>query len=187
MASALKVRGNGVALSALRRNKYEQVEAVRAAGLDAPAQTLARTTEDVEAWLASGRFPAPFKAVVKPVEGAGSDGVSICDSADGVRAAYAALDGSRNVLGLVNSQVLLQEYLRGDEYVVDCVTAEGVHKCVAIWKYDKRFVADDAPVVYFGMRLLALDSEPQLARMVEYVEGVLNAIGIEWGATHSEV
>ena len=29
--------------------------------------------------------PTPFKAVVKPVEGAGSDGVSICNSAEEVR------------------------------------------------------------------------------------------------------
>ena len=30
--------------------------------------------------------PTPFKAVVKPVEGAGSDGVSICNSAEEVHA-----------------------------------------------------------------------------------------------------
>ena len=61
----------------------------------------------------------PFKAVVKPVEGAGSDGVFICDSPEAVRKALTALEGTKNVLGLTNYAVLLQEYLRGDEYVVD--------------------------------------------------------------------
>ena len=37
------------------------------------------------AWLADTPHPAPFKAVVKPVEGAGSDGVFICNSPDEVR------------------------------------------------------------------------------------------------------
>eukprot|EP00966_Prymnesium_polylepis_P183038 4241233-Prymnesium_polylepis.1 len=29
------------------------------------------------------------------------------------------------------------EYLAGDEYVIDTVSRDGVHKCVAIWKYIK--------------------------------------------------
>jgi len=124
--------------------------------------------------------------VVKPVEGAGSEGVSICNSPDEARAAFRALEGAANILGGVTREVLLQEYLRGDEYVVDTVTSNGVHKVVAIWKYDKR-VANNSPVVYFGMRLLQLDDEPELAEMVRYVEGCLNAIGIRWGAMHTEV
>jgi len=186
LATALGAAGNGDEKSALRRNKFYQVEAVRAAGLDAPLQVLARNAGDVEAWLEGSSFPSPFKAVVKPVEGAGSDGVSICDSPDEVRASYAKLEGSSNVLGLLNSEVLLQEYLRGDEYVVDTVSADGVHKCVAIWKYDKR-VANNSPVVYFGMRLLQIDAEPQLAGMVAYVQAVLDAIGIHVGAMHTEI
>ena len=186
LAHALGVDNNGVALSTLRRNKFEQIEAVRAAGLDAPLQKLATNAADVEEWLASEAFPTPFKAVVKPVEGAGSDGVSICDSPDEVRAAYAGLEGTSNVLGLLNREVLLQEFLRGDEYVVDTATRDGVHKVVAIWKYDKR-EANGSPIVYFGMRLLSIEDEPELAEMCRYVNGVLDALGIRWGACHSEV
>ena len=49
--------------------------------------------------------------------------------------------------------------------MVDTVSRDGVHKCVAIWKYDKR-VYNNAPVVYFGMQLLPIDAEPELAEMV---------------------
>ncbi len=38
--------------------------------------------------------------------------------------------GEVNDLGLVNEHVLIMEYLDGDEYVVDCVPKDGVHKCV---------------------------------------------------------
>ena len=188
LAAALGVRGNGIEKSSLRRNKFDQIEAVRNAGLDAPLQKLARTASDVDAWLESAPFPTPFKAVVKPVEGAGSDGVSICDSPDEVRKAFVSLEGTKNVLGLTNYEVLLQEYLHGDEYVVDTVSADGVHKVVAMWKYDKR-ASNGAPVVYFGMSLLQLDevSHPELNQMAKYVEGVLNALGIQWGAMHTEV
>lgn len=61
--------------------------------------------------------------------------------------------------------------------MVDTVTRDGVHKCVAIWKYDKR-VYNGAPVVYFGMQLLPIEAEPALAEMVRYTTGVLDALAI---------
>ena len=90
------------------------------------------------------------------------------------------------MLGLTNYSVLLQEYLAGDEYVVDTVSRDGVHKCVALWKYDKR-VYNGAPVVYYGMQLLAIDSEPRLAEMVGYTASVLDALGIRYGCCHTEI
>jgi biotin carboxylase len=190
LSEALDCRGNGTAHSSLRRNKFLQTEAVRNAGLNACGQALADSRDDVERFLREGRHAVgegePFKAVVKPVEGAGSDGVFICDSHAEVRQAFASLEGTKNVLGLTNYSVLLQEYLKGDEYVVDTVSRSGVHKCVAIWKYDKRLF-NGSPVVYYGMRLMPLDAEPFLVEMVRYVFGVLDTLGIRNGAIHSEV
>ena len=34
--------------------------------------------------------------------------------------------------------MLCQEFLAGDEYVVDSVSRGGEHKVVALWRYDKR-------------------------------------------------
>jgi len=186
LSDALGRRGNGTSKSSLRRNKFLQTEAVRQAGLNACGQRLADSAADVELFLRERPQTDPFKAVVKPVEGAGSDGVFICDSEDDVRKAYASLEGTKNVLGLTNYSVLLQEYLRGDEYVVDTVSRSGVHKCIAIWKYDKR-MCNGSPVVYFGVRLMPIDSEPHLRAMVDYIFGVLEALGIRNGAVHSEV
>ena len=106
LASALGSRGNGKDLSELRRNKFLQIEAVRSAGLGAPFQAQVQSAEEVEEWLTRQEFAEPFKAVVKPVDGAGSDGVTICDSRDDVRRAFAGLEGTKNVLGLTNYNVL---------------------------------------------------------------------------------
>ena len=185
LSEALQLRTNGVAKSSLRRNKFLQQEAVRAGKLNACGQQLAETAADVETFLKEYN-PTPFKAVVKPVEGAGSDGVSICSSADEVRAAFKTLEGTKNVLGLTNYAVLRQEYLQGIEYVVDTVSRNGVHKCVAIWRYDKREF-NGAPFVYFGMQLLPADAEPHLREMVDYTFGVLDVLGIEHGCCHTEI
>lgn len=192
LAHGLSLTGNDVAHSQLRRNKFLQTEAVRSAGLPAAHQALVQRAEQVEEFLSASAATltesSAFKAVVKPVDGAGSDGVSICDSPDEVRNAFSALSGSTNVLGLQNVGVLLQEYLRGDEFVVDTVSRNGVHKCVALWVYDKRWVSDDAPVVYYGMRCLQVEDDfSKYSSMIAYIFGVLDAIKLTHGAAHSEI
>ena len=98
---------------------------------------------------------------------------------DEVRAAYAGLEGTKNVLGLTNYNVLMQEYLKGDEYVVDTMSRDGVHKCVAIWKYIKQPLNGVANVFY-GQRLMQVDKNAPatdpLKRMVKYIFGVLDAL-----------
>jgi len=78
------------------------------------------------------------------------------------------------------------EFLAGDEYVVDTVSRDGVHKCVCIWKYIK-FPLNGADNVFYGQRLMTIDSEPHLAQMVNYVFNVITALGIVNGAVHNEV
>jgi hypothetical protein len=74
----------------------------------------------------------------------------------------------------------------GDEYVVDTVSRDGVHKCVAIWKYMKE-PCNGVPNCWFGQRLMPVDAEPHLDGFAPYIFGVLDAIGIRNGAVHSEV
>ena len=185
LAHALSLRGNDVSQSAMRRDKFAQSEAIRAKGLAAAHQALVSTLDGVDNFLAAHCDPFT-KAVVKPVDGAASEGVTICDSADQVRAAFLALQGTTNVFGRDNAKVLLMEFLGGDEYVVDTVSRDGEHKVVAIWKYMKR-PCNGVANCWFGQRLLPIDAEPHLPQFEAYIYGVLDAIGITNGAVHSEV
>ena len=76
------------------------------------------------------------------------------------------------------------------EFVVDTVSRDGVHKCVAIWKYIKKPL-NGASNVFYGQRLKRVDPADEdgeaLGRMAKYIFGVLDAIGIKHGAVHSEV
>ena len=70
---------------------------------------------------------------------------------------------------------------------VAAVSRSGVHKCVAIWWYDKRPL-NGAAVVYYGTSLLPyVEADANLRAMVTYVLGVLEVLGIRNGAIHSEV
>lgn len=44
------------------------------------------------------------------------------------RRAFDTIIGKVNLFGEVNAKVLVQEFLQGTEYVVDCVSKDGVHK-----------------------------------------------------------
>jgi hypothetical protein len=94
MGGPANLLGNGIKGSEARREKYEMGEKVRAAGVRAVKQM--RVTEGqyptpesrqavVEAFLNENwNMSEPITAVVKPVESAGSDGVTKCNSADEV-------------------------------------------------------------------------------------------------------
>jgi hypothetical protein len=45
--------------------------------------------------------------------------------------------GAKNVFGCVNSQMLIQEYLKGKEFVVDCISMDGKHLFVENYLYHK--------------------------------------------------
>jgi biotin carboxylase len=181
---------NGTSGSAARRNKYLMGEKVRAAGIRAVMQVQATKWSQVENFVKKDLVPqlkgGEFKVIVKPVESAGSDDVTLCHSMDEVRMAFGNIQGKINGLGLENQATLVQEYLDGTEYVVDTVSRDGVTKVVAVWEYDKRAV-NDAPFVYYGVLLRAAPDGSLLAKAADYVLKVVKALEIVHGPAHAEV
>jgi biotin carboxylase len=186
LSSRLRLRTNGTAKSVARRNKYYMGETVRAAGVRAVKQEICSNVEQMVAFLEDLKdAEGNLRCVVKPVQSAGTDDVFLCQSLEEAEVAFSRIIGKVNGIGIMNENVLVQEFLRGKEYVVDKVSKDGVHKLVAIWEYDKR-KANGANFVYFGMRLKPSDSE--LAKvMVPYADKILDALGIMNGPSHMEV
>ena len=184
LSERMGLRTNGTALSEARRNKYVMGETIRSAGVRAVKQLKASTWAEISSFLEDWK-PTPFKVIVKPMDSAGSDDVTLCLSVEEVRHAFGNIIGKVNGLGLVNRELLVQEYLEGQEYVVDMVSRDGIHKVAAIWAYDRRSV-NGAGFVCFGQRLLAASSE-HCAELIAYQKKVLDAIGIKNGPTHGEV
>ena len=176
---------NGTALSEARRNKFVMGETVRAAGVRAVLQLKSCDLTEICSFLLSDWKPEPFRVIVKPLDSAGSDDVTLCLDLDQVRAAFTTIIGKVNGLGLVNSAVLVQEFLEGQEYVIDTVSRHGEHKVVAVWAYDRR-AANGAQFVCHGQRLLTADEE-HVRELIEYEFKVLDALGIKNGPTHGEV
>ena len=176
-------RSNGMLRA--RRDKYEMHETLRAAGLDAARQAVATEWAEAERFLHG--LPSPLRAVVKPRRGQASLRVGLARSDDEARRLFervlelpASLDEDADA-----SSVLLQEYLEGEEWVVDTVSRGGEHKVLALWRYDKG-EANGAPFVYFGIEPTAAAGERALA-VCGYAERALDALGWRWGPVHMEV
>lgn len=188
---APRVCTNGTALTEARRNKAEMGEAVRNAGVRAVRQLFAERWPPVAEWLdAAWGIDATNDDneclfIVKPLESAGSDGVTACKTVGDIRRAVSRLVGSINGLGQINEGVLVQEFLLGPEYVVDSVTRDGLHKVVAIWAYDRR-PTNGAGFVLHGQALLG-SADPVVAPLVAYAKQVLDALHLKHGPAHMEV
>lgn len=181
LSEHMGLRGNGTSLPN-RRDKRVQCDAVRRAGLRAVREACGTAWAEVAPFVAT----EPMPVVVKPVESAGSDGVKLCHSAAEAQAHFELLMRSQRRLGpAIGAAVLVQEFLAGEEYVIDHVTRDGVHKTAMVWRYEKR-PANGAQFVYYNMEPVAADA-PHAAALVAYTRSCLDAIAITNGATHSEV
>lgn len=185
LSEALGLRGNGTKFTDFRRHKYHMGEKVRQAGVRAVRQAKANTWAEIKAFINKEWGNTPLLCVIKPCESAGSDGVYKCESIQDLEAKFKLIIGATNILGNNNTQVVVQEFLEGIEYVVDTVSYEGIHKVAAIWKYDKR-AANGVNFIYFGMRLMAGD-DPISQELIVYQKQVLDALGIRNGPGHGEV
>jgi biotin carboxylase len=164
-----------------RRDKRIQQEAVAKAGLRSVRSACGKTWDEVAEFTLTEAFPI----IVKPVESAGSDGVKLCHTPEEARDHFDLLMSSQRKCGAQGAAVLLQEFLRGKEYIVDHVSRGGEHKTTLVWVYDRR-PANGGDFVCFGQQCVLAD-EPVAQQLIAYTRGVLDALSVTEGATHTEV
>lgn len=123
-------------------------------------------------------------AVVKPLRGAGSVGLYLCDDLDEVKAAVSELMSADAFFGGGQAEALIQERIIGTEYIVNTVTCDGVHRVTAVLRY-KKFKTAEGGYIYSHMETITR-LEPGHTAMVEYALKVADAIGIRYGMVHGE-
>lgn len=188
--------GNSVVRA--RRDKYLLAQALSHAGLRAPSQLLTSEWNDVrqefvkrhqitrqahqEGDMHEDDLEIAPCLVLKPTQSAASDRVCLVRSLQEAQHAFDAILSKPNVFQEENSAVLLQEYLRGPEFVVDTVSCSGVHKVVAIWEYDKR-PCNSRYFVYFGTRLVLPEGDSATSaiclQLCNYTLSVLKALKVQ--------
>lgn len=171
-------------LAAARRHKGAMAQAAKAAGLATIRQICTDDPEEVAAWIESCDL-AGHDLVVKPPKSASTDGVVRVVGGGDWQTPFTAALGATNRVGLINDEVIVQEYLCGTEFVVDTVSVGGRHSITDLCRYTK---VDNGPhmAVYDRMEWLPYDEEVY-GDLFTYAKAVLDAVGIRTGAAHIEI
>merc|ERR1719336_2291634 len=114
-----------------------------------------------------------------------SEDVFLCKTEEEVVKAIQTVVGKRNFLNLENDGALIQEYLDGEEYVVDATSVRGKHKVACCWAIDRGCHQGQFNVM-FGARLMDCHKEPIAKTIIDYALRVLDALEIRTGASHME-
>jgi biotin carboxylase len=181
LTSLLGLPGNDPTLSLARRDKKLMHDVARTNGIRVPNQISVTESDPALKWIAKHQT---YPVVVKPPRSAGSDGFRVCRNEAEVVEAIHELVGKTNKLGKVNDTALVQEFIQGEEFAVNAVSCEGVHKISHIWHYRKS--ERDGYKIYDWESLL----DPTSAwaqQLKEMTYATLNAVGITNGPSHTEI
>ncbi|GMI08425.1 hypothetical protein TrVE_jg9213 [Triparma verrucosa] len=180
LSSLVSRKHNGV--NEGRRNKFMMNDICEKSGIDTVKQKLCSTVDEaLEAFESD--FGAPSTIILKPELGVASENVYKCSTKSEVKSAAEKILNA-NTWGTYKRKIdrfIVQEYVEGKEYVLDCVSKNGEHKCTAMWVYDKTEFKK-----YRGTKLVSCDSD-ETQKMADYIFKALTALGVDWGMTHNEV
>jgi predicted ATP-grasp superfamily ATP-dependent carboligase len=175
---------NVPALTSARRHKWEMARAVAGAGLPVLAQICTDDPAEVAAWIERENL-VDRDLVIKPPKSASTDGVTRVPRGQGWRDVFDAQLGKANQWDVINDRMLVQEHARGTEFVVDVFSYEGVHTITDVCQY-RKIDNGSHMAVYESMEWLPIDN-PVVAQLVDYTKGVLDAVGMRFGAAHVEI
>lgn len=175
---------NGTELLEARKDKAEMQERLRKCGVRAAEQFKSGNLDELVKWSTDrGQWPL----VAKPTGGSGSDGIFVCHNETDLKSAHEGIIG-KLIDGKGQTQIALQEFLQGDEYIVDTVSYGGKHLCIAIWVYSKRRGLPWNPhAIISECNMLLPPMGEKQDELVSYVFDVLNAVGLQYGPCHTEV
>ncbi|MFG2924255.1 ATP-grasp domain-containing protein [Streptomyces sp. NPDC048305] len=177
LALALGLPSNSVEVMRACRNKGTARTLFARHGVPSAASMRARTL--LEAGLATTTLG--FPAVIKPAAFAGSIGVIRVDHPEELPAAFAFASQGAN-RSREDTGVLVEEYLDGPEFSVECVTHRGKTTAVAVTRKHL------GPAPYFDETGHTVDAtDPLLTQVAPAAAAAVRALGITDGVQHVEL
>lgn len=124
------------------------------------------------------------EVVVKPVYSAASVGLRMCSDRQEMIDAVTEVFNLKGVYGNDLTELVIQERINGQEYVVNTVSCNGVHRVTSVWKYTKIKTAEGGYIYDYDEIVNELGIGE--AELVEYAYDVCDALGIKYGPVHGE-
>lgn len=168
-----------------RSHKALMQAALQEAGVPV-LKTLNTSSEiEVETWIKENEL-VDSPLIIKPPMSAGSDKVfHIPAKGDWKIAFNRVLTEPSKTTGKVSETVVVQEQAIGTEFAVGTVSANGKHYLAHLIKYNKTS-SHDRKTVFDYVEFVPY-SEEEHGELFDYTQKALDALGIRWGAAHTEI
>lgn len=206
--------GNPFCSSEVRQCKGAMHSALEKAGLAYIRSTKVRCANDALDF-ANDVLSSGSKLIVKPATGAGSEFVTLCSSIDELHVAFRVAEGLETTQNTTTDWMVVQEYIDGDEYVVDTVSCHSQHVTTDVWLSKKDphnsvsnrirsavekelassgIVRPSLPttsLLYdrldFVKSVADLPHDSVVRRVIDYTMAAMDALGFVNGCAHCEV
>ena len=181
LSTDLGLPGNPASSIPAMTMKDAMHEALKKAGIRYIHGAKVKSSEEALAFCKENGFE---RAVVKPLHGAGSQGLFLCDNLEEVENAVNSLMTMKNFFGEGNDEVLVQERIYGTEYIVNTLSSKGRHRLNSILRYLKE-VTEEGGYIYDYIEYID-KLEAGHSELIEYALKVADAIGYQNGMIHGE-
>lgn len=173
VADALGLPGNSIEASMNASNKHLMRECFLRNNDPSPKSILVKSAEDLKG------IELQYPLIVKPVDRSGSRGITKLYSAEGLNEAIHTAEEQ----GFMK-KALVEEYARGEEYSIECISFHGIHHFLAM---TKKYTTGAPHYIETGHLEPALVTEEMLTQVKHTVLHALDSLGITDSASHSEL
>lgn len=171
LSEKLGLPGNSRECIIKSTNKYAMRSAFQKAGIPVPWFRLVSEGEKVS--------PEHFPVIVKPTDRSGSRAITKVEREEDLAEAI-----ENAVYQSFEKKAIVEEYIQGAEYSVETISCRGIHTCLAI---TKKFTTGSPHYIEIGHLQPAPLTEETEKRVKSMVFRALDALGVMWGAGHSEL
>ena len=152
-------------------NKYAMRKAFQKAGIPVPFFQIAEEGQEM--------IPPSYPVIVKPTDRSGSRAITKVETPDKLQEAI-----KNAVSQSFEKKAIVEEYICGAEYSVETISFEGNHTCLAI---TKKYTTGEPHYIEVGHLQPAPLKEQMKEKVKQTVFEALDALGIRYGAGHSEL
>lgn len=172
VAENMGLAGNGTDNTSLSTNKHNMRNAFTENGDPSPRSIMVHNIEDIQVELS-------YPVIVKPIDRSGSRGIFKVHHKEELQNAILQAEAQ----GFIKN-ALIEEFVEGTEYSIECVSYKGKHHFLAI---TRKYTNGSPRFVETGHLEPASVSKEILKKVRETVFHALDSLHIKNGASHSEV
>ncbi|MBN2399726.1 MAG: ATP-grasp domain-containing protein [Candidatus Aminicenantes bacterium] len=173
VAAGLGLIGNSLDCTRATTNKFAMRECLSHSGLPCPKYT--RSADILEIRRACGDFPL----IVKPTDRSGSRGVTKVFNANDLQMAIDQAESESFTSGHI-----VEHFIPGREYSVEMISWRGEHHFLQVTEKE---TSGEPYYIEKAHHQPAALPEPVKEKIISIIKKALTCLGIEFGASHSEI